>query len=240
MLVTTQKQFQTALTSINASLSLASKEYQRQRHICFQTFELLKIRLCPPYIIKPRTDSGRSKGVKVISSFNELQAVRGELISAADQWICQEYLADSSSEITVGVLSDCRGAAVGAILLHRTFDNILSVYDRSDSYLISSAFSQGYFKRDKAYELAAMAIAEAVDSTGPLNIQCRVKDGILYPFEINPRLSGSTYLRTLAGVNEPSLYIKHLLTGADIEYPTPREGLCLRSFTECFVEKKST
>ena len=54
-------------------------------------------------------------------------------------------------------------------------------------------------------------IAEALGSTWALNIQGRLKDGVFYPFEINPRHSGTSYFRALSGVNEILLGINSLL-----------------------------
>lgn len=188
-----------------------------------------------PLIAKPRIDSGGSRGINIIYNAEDLAGFASQHCDDADSWVCQEYLRDSTNELTIGVLSQINGCAAGSILLRRTFQNMLSVHERSQEHLISSGSSQGEFYRDKAAEDAAMRIADAVGSTGPLNIQCRLKNGVIMPFEINPRFSASTFLRTLAGVNEVSLYLNHLMSGLDIDYPEPKEGLALRSFAECFV-----
>lgn len=190
-----------------------------------------------PLIAKPRIDSGGSRGINIFYNAEDLAGFASQHGDDADSWVCQEYLRDSANELTIGVLSQINGCAAGSILLRRTFQNMLSVHDRSQEHLISSGSSQGEFYRDKAAEDAAMRIADAVSSTGPLNIQCRLKNGVIMPFEINPRFSASIFLRTLAGVNEVSLYLNHLISGRDIDYPEPKEGLALRSFAECFVPK---
>lgn len=188
-----------------------------------------------PLIAKPRIDSGGSRGINLLYNADDLAGFASQHIDDASSWVCQEYLKDSGNELTIGVLSQTNGCAAGAILLRRSFQNMLSVHDRSHDYLISSGSSQGEFYRDTVAEEAAMRIADAVGSTGPLNIQCRLQDGIVMPFEINPRFSASNYLRTLAGVNEVALYLNHLISAHDIIYAEPREGLALRSFAECFV-----
>jgi|688.fasta_scaffold54892_4 carbamoyl-phosphate synthase large subunit len=192
-----------------------------------------------PLITKPRIDSGGSRGINVFYSAEDLAGFAAQHGADADAWVCQEYLQDSGNELTIGVLSQSNGTAAGSILLRRSFQNMLSVHDRSQDHLISSGSSQGQFYRDKEAENVAMSIANAVESTGPLNIQCRLKHGVIMAFEINPRFSASTFLRALAGVNEVSLYLNHLISGRDIAYPEPAEGLALRSFAECFVPKNS-
>jgi carbamoyl-phosphate synthase large subunit len=191
-----------------------------------------------PIIIKPRIDSGGSRGINVFYNADDLASFANQHRHDSRFWVCQEYLKDSDNELTIGVLSQTNGSAAGAILLRRTFRNMLSVQDRRQNHLISSGSSQGEFYQDCLAEEAAMRIADAVGSTGPLNIQCRIKDGVIMPFEINPRFSASTYLRTLAGVNEVALYLNHLISNKDILYPRMTEGLALRSFTECFVPRR--
>lgn len=191
-----------------------------------------------PIIVKPRIDSGGSRGIKFFHDADDLASFASQHRHDNSSWVCQEYLKDSGNELTIGVLSQTNGSAAGAILLRRTFRNMLSVQDRSQDHLISSGSSQGEFYQDCAAEEAALRIADAVGSTGPLNIQCRAKDGVIMPFEINARFSASTYLRTLAGVNEVALYLNHLISNNDIFYPRMTEGLALRSFTECFVPRR--
>lgn len=192
-----------------------------------------------PIIVKPRREGGGSRGVKMISSKRELEDLRRDVGELADTWICQEYLTDSSAELTIGALSHIDGSAAGATIMRRVFSNRLSIHDSSEGHLISSGSSQGYFFRDAKLEACAMDMAEALGSTGPLNIQCRLKKGELVPFEINPRFSASTYLRTLAGVNEIALFVNHVSTRERIAYPTARQGLALRSFTERFVSERA-
>jgi len=207
---------------------------------CPQTHLLSKIDIYSsttiyPLIVKPRIQSGGSRGINIFYGPDDLHSFLNQQKDDASEWVCQEYLKDSGNELTIGVLSHTNGTAAGSILLRRTFQNMISVHDQSQNHLISSGSSQGEFYRDKKVEAAAIHIANAVGSTGPLNIQCRLKDGQIMPFEINPRFSASTHLRSLAGVNEVSLYLNHLLSGSSINYPEPMEGLALRSFTECFV-----
>ena len=84
----------------------------------------------------------------------------------------------------------------------------------------------------------AEKIASLLDSRGPLNIQGRVRNGVLLPFEINPRFSASTHLRTLAGFNEIDIYLQALVNKKQPGKFTIRPGYYLRSLTEVVVEKR--
>ncbi|MDX5415594.1 MAG: ATP-grasp domain-containing protein, partial [Alphaproteobacteria bacterium] len=126
----------------------------------------------------------------------------------------------------------------GSIALKRVMDAKLSVSYKGRGGLISSGYSQGYI--DDFPELRAQAehIARSIGSHGPLNIQGRVRDGVLVPFEINPRFSASTYLRALAGFNEADIMLRFMAYG---ERPGPlhiKRGWYLRSLTETFVPDK--
>ncbi|MDI6797077.1 MAG: ATP-grasp domain-containing protein, partial [Desulfatibacillaceae bacterium] len=98
-----------------------------------------------------------------------------------------------------------------------------------------SGYSQGYIGDFPEVRKVAENIAQSAGSTGPLNIQGRLHNGVFYPFEINPRFSATTYLRALAGFNEIDFFIRFLETG---EYEAPgtiSEGYYLRSLCETFV-----
>jgi carbamoyl-phosphate synthase large subunit len=103
-------------------------------------------------------------------------------------------------------MDDC---FLGAIALKRPLSAKLSIAIRGDDFLISSGYSRGHIGPYEEICSTASAIAEAVGSRGPLNIQGRIDaDGCFVPFELNPRFSASTYLRTLAGFNEVDHFIK--------------------------------
>ncbi len=188
-----------------------------------------------PVILKPRRDSGGSRGVAIATDRPDLEAKIATVLASGENYIIQEYVSDSEGEYTIGVLSNTDGSVAGSIIMRRTFQNMLSVHEKKGKLLISSGSSQGIFEKNQVIQKQAEAIAVAVGSVGPLNIQARRLGSDLAPFEINPRFSASTYLRALSGVNEVDLYLQHLATGNRISYPDSVEGLALRSFTEVFV-----
>ncbi len=188
-----------------------------------------------PAVLKPRFDSGGSRGVHVVSTREELENRVAAILRKRIPYVIQAYISDEHGEFTIGVLSNSDCKVAGSISMQRTFQNMLSVHERADNYLISSGSSQGSFRKNQDIQHQAEAIANALGSRGPLNIQARISGGCLIPFEINPRFSASTFLRALSGVNEVDLYLQHLNSNAEISYPTWHEGLALRSFEQVFI-----
>jgi len=188
-----------------------------------------------PCIVKPSAISGGSAYVFLANDFNQLSLYSHLIYKARGPAVIQEYVPHDEGEFTVGVLSLPDGSVTGSIALRRGFDARLSVSTSDGGTLISSGYSQGVIER--APEICAQAerIAVLLGSTGPLNIQGRLQDGVLLPFEINPRFSASTYLRTMAGFNEVDIYLQYVLHGVHQQPRSLRPGYYLRSLTERFV-----
>jgi carbamoyl-phosphate synthase large subunit len=126
---------------------------------------------------------------------------------------------------SIAVLRDLSGG-----LNVRTFvPNRTGRQDLGPRLVISSGVSQGRIGKFRDVTDQCREIAEALGSQGPLNIQCRLVDGKVRIFEINPRYSGTTSLRAMVGFNEPDLMIRHHLLGKAI----PRD----RNWPESVVER---
>jgi carbamoyl-phosphate synthase large subunit len=119
--------------------------------------------------------------------------------------------------------------------MQRVFNSKLSVAYKSKLGLISSGYSQGLIGQFPELEKAAMQIALSAGSCGPFNIQGRMKNGKLIPFEINPRFSASTYLRAKAGFNEIDCYLENLINNQENFDYKLSYGYYLRSFEEVYV-----
>lgn len=188
-----------------------------------------------PCIIKPATGSGGSRLTYLAAGESEASAFIAHLIAEHRVPVVQEYLPLDEGEFTIGVLTLPDGAPAGSIALRRIFDSKLSVSAETEAGLISSGYSQGFVDDFPEVRSQAEAIAAALGSRGPFNVQGRLRDGRLLPFEINPRFSASTYLRTLCGFNEIDRYLQWVLHGARPGPVDIRPGYCLRSFTEVHV-----
>ncbi len=188
-----------------------------------------------PCIVKPATGSGGSAGVFYAVTVDEA-LIYAEFIRRSGRVpIAQEYVDVDEGEFTVGVLSLPDGRIAGSIALRRALDAKLSLSYRGRGGVVSSGYSQGHIGEYPDICRQAEKIASAIGSRGPINVQGRVRDGVLLPFEINPRFSASTYLRALAGFNEINMMLNFLIAG---KLPTPttiRSGWYLRSLTETYV-----
>ena len=191
-----------------------------------------------PCIVKPATGSGGSVGVFFAVSPDEAMIYADFIRRTGSVPIAQQYVSDREGEFTIGVLSLPTGQIIGSIALRRVLDAKLSVAYRGRGGLISSGYSQGYIDEFPDLCQQAEQIALAVNSRGPINIQGRVRDGVLLPFEINPRFSASTYLRAMAGFNEVDILIKYLIHREIPKRPEIQSGWYLRSLTEQFVAKE--
>lgn len=192
-----------------------------------------------PCVIKPATGTGGSRLVFLASDEREARLYLRYVLENCETALVQEYIPLDEGEFTIGVLSLPNGSVYGSIALQRLFHAKLSVLVNTRAGLISSGYSQGLIDHFPGLCEQAERIAGLIRSCGPINVQGRVRDGVLLPFEINPRFSASTYLRALAGFNEIDIFIQFLLSGElPAAGPQIRPGYYLRSLTETVVPKE--
>lgn len=188
-------------------------------------------------VIKPATGSGGSSFVFLARDRNEAAVYVDYLLRNKQTPLVQEYVSHETGEFTVGTLRI--GDKTGSIALKRLFNSKLSVLQKGEAGLISTGYSQGLIEDFPDIRATCEKIAVALDSTGPLNVQGRVKNGEFVPFEINPRFSASSYLRAMAGFNEIDLYLRHMM-GENVAFPQSlKYGYYLRSLTEQYVPQEA-
>lgn len=198
-----------------------------------------------PVIVKPSVGGGGSANVYIAQDKRELLALLDyvglEYISGT--YIIQEYVGTPENEYTVGILFDMNGEYINSIAVHRYLSGQLNIRtcvpnrtgrtDLGDKLVISSGVSHGYVGRFRKLTQQCVEIAQRIGARGALNIQCRLVDGQVQVFEINPRFSGTTSVRALMGYNEPDVLIRRHLLGeaieTDFEY---QEGAVLRGLVE--------
>ena len=202
-----------------------------------------------PYVLKPLAGGG-SVNTFVAQNSWELKMFCQYLLTIYDEIVIQQYVGTPDDEYTVGVLSDASGATINSIAVHRSIMNALSnrltVPNHSgnakcgSALAISNGITQGAIGRFPLVTEACEGIASALGARFSINIQCRVQDGKVYVFEINPRFSGTSYFRALVGYNEPDILMK---TQIRKETVTPhfayKNGYIARTMTEVFFETQA-
>lgn len=197
-----------------------------------------------PVVVKPYVGGGGSNNTFIAQDKDELEFFCNYILKYGGKPLVQEYIGSSDNEYTVGVLSGKDGKIISTTVLKRFITSglssrlkVKSVKDNRKTLHISSGISQGQIEINDNISQQCMNIAEKIGSTGPLNIQCRCVDDVVYLFEINPRFSGTTYMRALAGVNEPDIYIRKYLLNEEIGQIKPKKCVILRGLEEvCMSE----
>jgi carbamoyl-phosphate synthase large subunit len=201
-----------------------------------------------PVVVKPAVGGGGSVDCYMAQTPRELACLAELMGDRTGHLMVQEYVGTPEAEFTVGVLHDLDGGFVNSIAIRRELKSVLNVRmrvenrtgrdDLGPTLVLSSGFSHGSVERDEAVLSQCEAIAAALGTRGPLNIQCRVVDGIVQIFEINPRYSGTTSLRAMVGYNEPDLMIRRHLLGEELPVRFPyRTGRIHRRLVESFVSE---
>ncbi len=199
-----------------------------------------------PVVYKPSTGSGGSANTFIVQNKDEARWFARHLLSLYPEFIAQEYVGTPEDEYTVGVLSDMDGNFINSIAVRRfvlsalgsriKLPNRTGRDELGKQLVISSGISQGEIGRFPDVTGPCEAIAELLGSRGPFNIQCRFVNGKVYVFEINPRFSGTSSLRALAGFNEPDILIRRHVLGEETAPRFPyKEGVIMRSLKENFV-----
>ena len=171
-----------------------------------------------PVIVKPRVGA-RSRGVYKVDTKEELL----NKIKNIENPIIQEYIGDESSEYTCGIVY-LDGELKASISLNRTLKE-------------GNTFISEYRKKyDKIIKKYIADIANNLKPYGSCNLQLRIdKNGIPKLFEINPRHSGTTYMRSLFGYNEVLYIINYILRSEEIKMVL-KEGRSIRFFDEKLIE----
>lgn len=193
-----------------------------------------------PVIVKPARSSGGSRFCFIAEDRVEARFFAQYLLKRDIVPVVQQYIPKPDDEYTVGVTSTPDGAVVGSIALKRLLENRLSYSTRYESLahvsrVLSSGVSQGHIDAFREVRQHCEWLAHQLGSRWCMNIQGRLWKGLFYPFEINPRHSGTTYLRAMAGWNEPDLLLKWCLDGAVPEHKAFRRGFYLRGLSELYV-----
>ncbi len=199
-----------------------------------------------PAVLKPSVGGGGSANLYLVQDREELAACARQLLKVQSEFIIQAYVGTPEDEYTVGVLLDMDGNLLNSIAIRRYILSALSNRiktpnrtgrsDLGQVLAISSGVSQGRIGRFPDVTSQCEQIALALGARGSLNIQCRLVDGRVHVFEINPRFSGTTSLRAMVGYNEPDALIRKHVLGETVEpHFAYGEGVIMRSLAESLI-----
>jgi carbamoyl-phosphate synthase large subunit len=172
-----------------------------------------------PLFIKPRVGRG-AVGAYKLRHKRDLDF----FVRYVDRPVIQEYL--DSPEYTIDVLCDSRGRP-------------LSIVPRERVVIRAGVIDRGRTVKSSALIELAEQVCTTISFFGPINIQCRLRDGWPYVFEINPRFSGGIPLTIASGANFPKMLIT-MATGATIapQVGEFREGVWMTSYeASVFLEE---
>ncbi|MBU1121667.1 MAG: ATP-grasp domain-containing protein [Candidatus Omnitrophota bacterium] len=169
-----------------------------------------------PFILKPRKGCG-GKGFVFINNREDLNFFGRKMRDG----VIQEIIGSDDDEYTAAVFSTGKDYYTVAFKRILGYGSLTKVARLSD---------------DERIKLLAENIAKAVSLEGSLNIQCRKTQSGYVPFEINPRLSSTVYLRHFFGFQDVRWWLD-FKEGRGVEYmPKFRQGVAIRTIGEIFVE----
>lgn len=199
-----------------------------------------------PVVVKPAIGSGGSANCFLAQTPRQLALLAEYLSLDGAGFMVQEYVGTPDGEYTVGVLHDLDGQFINSIAVRRELKSQLNIRtsarnmtgrrDLGPTLVISSGISHGFVDRFPEVIGPCERMAVALGARGAINFQCRLVDGKVMIFEINPRFSGTTSIRAMMGYNEPDILLRRHLRGEAIPPRFPyRSGMVLRSLSETLV-----
>lgn len=178
-------------------------------------------KLSKPFIIKPRFGKG-SQGVHLIDSYDQFAD-----FSPFEDYVAQQCIGTPDSEYTCGVYPE-KDEPAKVIVMKRRLRNG------------STSVAEVIF--DESIEEYCRDIAAKLKTDSPFNVQLRVcsKDGKPYCFEINMRLSGTTFIRHNFGFPDCEAWLLRKAR-PDIVQPkfNVRKAKAIRYEAEVFIDPDS-
>ena len=170
-----------------------------------------------PLFIKPR-DGSAAKNTFRVNNRAQLEF----FLEYVPNPIVQEYL--PGPEITNDVVCDLDGTTLGVV-------------SRQRIEVRSGEVAKGVTIHNSCIIDACVRIARALPATGPVTVQCMMRDGMPHFTEINARLGGGVPLGIAAGVDAPLLLLARA-AGLPVQPPqlgTYQTGLYMTRFDDSFV-----
>ena len=169
-----------------------------------------------PLLAKPCRGSG-SRGIAIVRSDEEL--ARLQSLDAA--MMVQEYLLPNEEEYTVAVYTTGDGRQAGSIALKRE--------------LFAGNTYRAFVAQNPVVLAEAEAVVRALKTRGPCNVQLRLTERGPVTFEVNPRFSGTSAMRSHFGFNEVEMAIRDYALNEHVPRPIITPGIALRFWDEVYL-----
>jgi carbamoyl-phosphate synthase large subunit len=169
---------------------------------------------------KPRRGKG-SLGVFAVRTAADLDRA-----TRLSDYVIQELLGDSAHEFTASTFTDRGGVLRGCIVMRRELKDGTTVFAQ--------------IVDEPSVKAEAIAIARALQPTGPCNMQFRTVDGRAVCFEINLRYSGTTPIRAHFGFNDVEAGVRNFVLDEPIgDLPEVVRGTALRFWNEIYLDERA-
>lgn len=185
----------------------------------FNEYKELVDRVGYPIFMKPRSASA-SRNIFIIHNEKELMEHK---FAEDEEIILQEYL-EGEEEYTAEVFVTRTNQVAGSIIMKRELQYGLSYW--------------GIVEKNEEMKQVIEAVARCLKPMGPINIQFKIINGKVIPFEINTRFSSTECIRAQFGFNGVEAAISHYYYNEDIKLEVSKEGYFFRYWEECYVEKE--
>jgi carbamoyl-phosphate synthase large subunit len=154
-----------------------------------------------PLVVKPRSVWG-SRGVQVVGSEAAMEQALDQIVGMGWEPLLQEFVPETEGEFTNSVAVAADYDILGVVCMRRELE-------KGDSRRL---FLDDFPELQRQCE----AIARALNTRGPINLQCRLVKERAYVFEFNARFSTTNIVRAAAGYNEVDALVKNFLTGEKV------------------------
>jgi carbamoyl-phosphate synthase large subunit len=164
-----------------------------------------------PCLLKPRRSSA-SKGICRIENRRDFDYWRQKI---GQDFMVQPIVGDDAQEFTAAVFGYGDGTASASIVFLRRLSR-------------EGATSKAQVVRDTRLDELIARLVAMFRPVGPTNFQFRLCDDGYKLLEINPRVSSSTSMRALLGVNEAKMCVEFYCLGCRPQISAPACGVIER------------
>lgn len=174
-----------------------------------------------PIVVKPREGYG-SLHFYIVNNLEEMNYAIYRIRKVGWNPILQEYLEGDDIEFTSGVTVDRLGKYVMSSI------SIQKIIKNGQTY---KAFIGDFKKIRSSSEETALKLG----TRGAINIQAKLQGEEPKIFEINPRFSATTPMRSTAGINEPDIVFRNNILGEEIKIEHYERLICMRYWNEVYI-----